>query len=283
VESVARAENGHERDRQETFVKGVAFSPVRKLTWLYVSALTSIALMAVVGQVLIQSLLSQQKHDAFVVNIAGRQRMLSQKLSKDALALSFAGDPLGREARRKELLEVVKLWERSHLGLQLGDDKLGLPGENSAEVRRMFAGIEAAHREMVAAAKVIAASHDSDEIARQAHVILENESKFLPGMDQIVFQYSYESGGRVSRVAALEWLLLFVTLGVLLLEGAFVFRPAASRLRRTIEELWDTEDHLRREKANVERLLVSAQKSGAPATARGKPALGALGILKGTP
>lgn len=262
-------------------MKGMVFSPVRKLTWLYVSALTSIALMAIVGQVLIQSMLSQQKHDAFVVNIAGRQRMLSQKLSKDALALSFTGDPVARETRRKELSEVVKLWERSHLGLQLGDEAVGLPGENSPEVRHMFAGIEGAHREMAAAAKVIVSSHDGEEIARQARVILEHESKFLPGMDQIVFQYSSESGARVARVARLEWLLLFVTLGLLALEGAFVFRPAAVKLRRTIEELWDTEDNLRREKANVERLLANAQKSAAPPGVRPKAPLALLGVSKG--
>lgn len=244
---------------------GVSFSPVRKLTWLYITALTSIAIMAVVGQVLIQSMLAQQKHDAFVVNIAGRQRMLSQKISKDALALGFAGDPLARDARRRELAEVVKLWERSHLGLQLGDEKLGLPGENSADVRRMFASIEPLHREMVAAAKTIVESNDAEVIARQARIILQDESKFLPGMDQIVFQYSSESGTRVGRVAQLEGILLLITLVVLAFEGAFVFRPAALRLRRTIEELWDTEDRLRREKANAERLL---SQSAAPPAVR---------------
>src|SRR4051812_37438421 len=99
-------------------------SPVRKLTVLYVTAFSSIAAMAIVGQILIQSMLAQQKHDAYVVNIAGRQRMLSQKLSKSALALSSQSDPLSRDARRRELTEVVKLWERSHLGLQLGDEQL---------------------------------------------------------------------------------------------------------------------------------------------------------------
>jgi nitrate/nitrite-specific signal transduction histidine kinase len=261
---------------------GVAFSPVRKLTWLYVSALTSIAAMALIGQVLIQSMLAQQKHDANVVNIAGRQRMLSQKLSKSALALGFSGDPLAQDARRKELSGVVKLWERSHLGLQLGDDQLGLPGENSADVRRMFAAIEPLHREMVAAAKVIVESRDPEEIARHVRVILQNESQFLPGMDQIVFQYSHESSERVGRVARLEALLLIVTLLVLGLEGAFIFKPAASRLKRTIEELWDTEDRLRREKANVERLLASTQKAApASVSARGKTPLANLGVVKG--
>jgi hypothetical protein len=234
--------------------------------------------MAVVGQILIQSMLAQQKHDAFVVNIAGRQRMLSQKLSKDAVALEFTGDPMAREARRRELAEVAALWERSHLGLQLGDEKLGLPGENSAEVRRVFASIEQAHREMVAAAKAIVVANDGEELARQVRTILEDEPKFLPGMDRIVFQYSAESSARVARVAELEAILLVVTLLVLGLEGVFVFRPAARRLSRTIEDLWDTEDRLRREKANVERLLSSSQKTPGPPAAR---SLGALGVVKG--
>lgn len=254
-----------------------AFSPVRKLTLLYVSALGSIALMSIAGQVLIQTMLARQSHDAYVVNIAGRQRMLSQKLSKSALALQFTGDPLGRDARRRELSDVVELWERSHLGLQLGDEELRLPGENSVRVRHMFAGLEPIHRQMLAAAKVIVQSESADEIAREVRVLLQNESKFLPVMDQIVFTYSAESGERVLRVARIEAALLLATLLVLVVEGAFVFRPAARRLRRTIEELWDTEDNLRREKAAVERLLAQAPRGATPAP----PRVGPLGIVRG--
>jgi nitrate/nitrite-specific signal transduction histidine kinase len=286
MEPVTGLEDGHERYGTKTAMKspdlGISSSPVRKLTLLYVSALTSIAAMAIVGQVLIQSMLAQQKHDAYVVNIAGRQRMLSQKLSKNALAIESPSDPLGRDARRKELADVIKLWERSHLGLQLGDDKLELPGENSVQVRRMFAAIEPMHREMLSAAKSLAGSSEPQAIARQVRVILENEARFLPGMDQIVFQYSSESSERVERVARLEALLLAVTLLVLALEGVFIFRPAVVRLRRTIEELWDTEDRLRREKANVERLLASSQKPPPVSTAppRVKP-IAVLGAVKG--
>jgi nitrate/nitrite-specific signal transduction histidine kinase len=33
---------------------------------------------------------SMQKHDGLVINLSGRQRMLSQKIAKEALKLSFA-------------------------------------------------------------------------------------------------------------------------------------------------------------------------------------------------
>lgn len=232
-----------------------AFSPVRRLTLLYVSALASIAVMAIGGQVLVQSTLAQQKHDAHVVNIAGRQRMLSQRLAKDVLALQSPDDPLGEAARKKDLRDVIQLWERSHLGLQAGDDGLELPGDNSAAIRHMFAEVEPAHREMLAAAKRVLSDGSAAAIHQDARTILENEPRFLPGMDRIVFQYSAESAERVARVAQLETGLLIVTLLVLAFEGSFVFRPAALRLKRTIESLWDTEDRLRREKASAERML----------------------------
>lgn len=244
-----------------------AFSPVRRLTLLYVSALVSIALMAIGGQALIQSTLAQQKHDAHVVNIAGRQRMLSQRLTKDVLALQSNDDPLDRAARRKDLSDVIKLWERSHLGLQAGDDALELPGDNSAQIRHMFADVEPAHREMLAAAKRVLTATSDAAIHQDTRTLLENEPRFLPGMDKIVFQYSSESAERVARVARLEMALLLVTLLVLALEGSFIFRPAALRLKRTIENLWDTEDRLRREKASAERLL-AAQKSALSGASR---------------
>lgn len=248
-----------------------AFSPVRRLTLLYVSALVSIAAMAIVGQVLVQTTLAQQKHDAHVVNIAGRQRMLSQRLAKNVLALEYADDPLGKQARKKELGEVIKLWERSHLGLQAGDDGLELPGDNSPQIRRMFADVEPAHREMLAAAKRVLAATSDVAIRQDARVVLENEPRFLPGMDKIVFQYSAESARRVARVERLELALLLVTLLVLALEGGFVFRPAALRLKRTIENLWDTEDRLRREKASAERMLAQHTPAPRPAMARMSP------------
>jgi nitrate/nitrite-specific signal transduction histidine kinase len=252
-----------------------AFSPVRRLTLLYVSALISIAVMAIGGQVLVQTTLAQQKHDAHVVNIAGRQRMLSQRLTKDVLALQSNDDPLSRDARKKDLSDVIKLWERSHLGLQAGDDGLELPGDNSAQIRHMFADVEPAHREMLAAAKRVLTDTSDVAIHQDTRTMLENEPRFLPGMDKIVFQYSAESAERVTRVARLEIALLLVTLLVLGLEGGFIFRPAALRLKRTIENLWDTEDRLRREKASAERQLAQQHgHSAAPRAGFARPAPG---------
>jgi hypothetical protein len=50
---------------------------------------------------------------------------------------------------------------------------------------------------------------------------------------------------------------MLVTLLILTAEGLFVFRPAVRHLRQVIEDLWQTEDELRREKALAERRLIA--------------------------
>ena len=111
-------------------------APTRRLTILYIMALSTIALLTLLGQVAIQVALQQQSSDALIINIAGRQRMLSQRLSKAALALEVFSDPQMRQQNADELQAVVSLWQRSQEGLQHGDAALGLPSLHPNDSRR---------------------------------------------------------------------------------------------------------------------------------------------------
>lgn len=59
-----------------------------------------------------------------IMNIAGRQRMLSQKMSKEALLVAAKINP---EENRKALAETMLLFEKSLKGLIEGDASLNLP------------------------------------------------------------------------------------------------------------------------------------------------------------
>src|SRR5690606_1446320 len=73
-----------------------------------------------------------------VINVAGRQRMLSQKLTKEVLLLSKEQDIDNRKLITQDIKRTIHLWASSHRALQIGDKPLGLPGENSEEVFKMF-------------------------------------------------------------------------------------------------------------------------------------------------
>jgi|SRR6185369_8508093 len=210
---------------------------LRGFTWLYALALAWVALLAIGGQILVQVALARHDSDAHVVNIAGRQRMLSQKLTKSVLTILLDRGSPEQDSRIAELKSTLDLWERSHHGLQASDPGLELPGQNSPAVHSLFIEIEAPHRKMAAA--VLAAISDASpaQLLASARVLLDQEPSFLKGMDAIVFQYDAESSTRVAELKRIELLLTAMTLVILTLEGLFVFRPAVHVLGSLIDDL----------------------------------------------
>ncbi len=216
-----------------------------RLTWLYITALSAVALLSLAGQAIVQLYFDRQMSDSNVINLAGRQRMLSQRIAKAALALRDAANPLQQAERRQELGETLALWKRCQRGLEQGDAELGLPGANSAEVKRMFADLEPTFAGMLAPAQRLCAAdsggaRDAAQLSADVTEILRHESAFLRGMDAIVSAYASEASQRVAHVKRIEQTLLLITLAVLLLEGLLVFRPAVRRIRAMLEALQET-------------------------------------------
>src|SRR5687767_6872334 len=81
-------------------------------TW-YILALSIIATVTIVGQVLIQSHLKTQLSDSRVVNVAGKQRMLSQKITKTVLLFRDAQTAEERVDILGSLKSSVVLWRLS--------------------------------------------------------------------------------------------------------------------------------------------------------------------------
>lgn len=220
-------------------------SPTGNLTRRYIKALTVVALVLIAGQVGIQFSNKSQYSDAATINIAGRQRMLSQRLAKATLAIQSTKDPAIAGSYLQELQQVVDLWEKSHRGLQFGDASLGLSGNNSAKVEQMFADISAAHATMLEAAKSILklgqttgnSPGQSPGFAILISQVLKHEATFLQGMDAIVQQYEKEAQARITKIAQIQWLLLGITLLVLLLEAFLIFYPGLRQIEEYIEEI----------------------------------------------
>ena len=114
----------------------------RKLSRLYIIALSAIAVSVIISQVLIHQFLDDQENDSTVVNIAGRQRMLSQKLTKESLQLLIAEETSELSQLKNDIKSTLAQWKFSHYALVEGSDSLGLPGNNSSEIREMFEQIQ---------------------------------------------------------------------------------------------------------------------------------------------
>ncbi|HBB30718.1 MAG TPA: histidine kinase, partial [Cyanobacteria bacterium UBA9273] len=73
-----------------------------------------------------------------VINISGRQRMLSQRMALLCVRLVCTQARSEREIWRNRLLDIVNLMEKCHQGLIYGDPSLNLPGITSPVIREMY-------------------------------------------------------------------------------------------------------------------------------------------------
>jgi hypothetical protein len=94
----------------------------QRLTRLYVIALTTVAALSMSGQLVIQLFLHQLLDDSHVINIAGRQRMLSQRLCKTSILLCRPDIfPADAEHYSQDIKDIIRLWEGCHNGLKGGE------------------------------------------------------------------------------------------------------------------------------------------------------------------
>jgi signal transduction histidine kinase len=209
---------------------------------LYIIALSIIALLTIAGVLLIQWALYQQSSDARIINIAGRQRMLSENLSKTALTIQLSN------AQQIEYLDkfrnALHLWEKSHLGLQLGNADMGLPGNNSAKIKQMFADLQPHYDAMNTAAKNLLAAIDGANIAELVEQIVAEQPAFVQQMDAIVFQYELEALAQVNQVKLIAFILATLIIIVLILEGLYLFRPAVRQIQETWQDLVNANETL---------------------------------------
>ncbi|MEL7143733.1 MAG: methyl-accepting chemotaxis protein [Cyanobacteria bacterium J06573_11] len=193
---------------------------------LYVSTIVIVSLLTVGGQVLTQRSLVRQKQDAHIVNIAGRQRMLSQKIAKVTNAFfiapvnsrEFSDVDVNNSEILLELRETLSMLRTAHEGLQSGDADLDLPGENSEKVIQMFAEIEADYTALTQAADELlsAKQNDVSNMYALAATIDRHEDDFLQQMNTIVGQYERDATDRVQRLQRVQQMLLGLTLCSLL-------------------------------------------------------------------
>jgi signal transduction histidine kinase len=246
-------------------------SIMRRLTRRYVLALSTITVLSILGQIAVQIALSQSSRDASVISTAALQRTLSERLSKDALAILVAPDTATQGAYVDQLIVVVAQWERTQMALQQGDPALGLPGRNSPAVTRLYARIAPSFNTMLDAATEVLAIIESQPpvelpttpplkplLAPYVQRILTAEPGFVTGMDAIVAQYQGEAEGRVTRLQVLEWTLLALVLLDVVLLVVVVFRPATRYVGRSVADLVRAQERERELAALKDQFIVDA-------------------------
>ncbi len=203
-------------------------------------ALSLLGVHTTVGITYLQRTYERQAKDSQRINIAGRQRMLGQRLVKAALIFTTA-DAARREAARREIEQTTAHWVAAMRLLERGD--LTADSDEREDLERSPA-VTALHeaaaqplQSMVMSAVMLTTANEGPMKETALHALLDTEERFLVAMEQLVAQYVVEADARLDRARYVARLHLLASLLILISLAIVVLRPTATLVRDAVRDV----------------------------------------------
>ncbi|GAB4401144.1 MAG: hypothetical protein OHK0048_17300 [Rhodoferax sp.] len=233
----------------------------RALVWRYAVALLLVARLSSAAWLSLRWVIQEQESTAALVNVSGRQRMLSQRIAMLSLRLVGADEDL-LSALQSELEQAVALMQRPHQGLLNGDASTGLPARMSEAVRALYYGPEGdldaqvrAYLEVVTRWLQLPAPQRTSGHPLLQRMTEQASGPLLAALDGMVTRYQREGEARVAWLQRAETLFWLLTLLLLSLEAALIFHPFVRHMRRVMGQLQASRAALRAQQNELATLV----------------------------
>ncbi len=226
----------------------------RSMTIRYVIAITLIALFSVAAFLSMDVVVKGMDKNAYLVNISGKQRLLSQYIALDAYRV-YSADQIGLS---EEALQFIKKRLTKNLNkmaevnemLSRGELSKGEIVNLSPEINEIYFGevnLKFRVQQYLALVRLVLDLPDYE----QKKIILLDIERFSEGLladlDKVVLQFQEEGEARLQKIKDTKFALLLLTLFVLGLEVLFIFRPMVNQIIALSKQREEALEHLERQ------------------------------------
>ncbi|PCK30862.1 histidine kinase [Pseudoalteromonas piscicida] len=198
-----------------------------KVKFRYIGALLAMALLLSLAMGVMQYLLYQQSQDAHVINLAGMQRMLSQRI---ALFSALDG-----QRNPEALRDAIEKFESNHVFLTTGE--AGRFEYLNRQLESLYYQPPVRLDEQSSVFIALAKAHLAQPTPSLAKQIFQVSQQLLPELNNAVSLFEQQALQKTELVRKIELLIWLFGLTLLFLEAKFVFRPMAKEIADTFEQL----------------------------------------------
>lgn len=221
----------------------------RSIRRRYLLGVLIIAILSTTGYFTLQSALSDSDSTAYIVNLSGRQRMLSQHIALDAHRIYEA--IVNQREPSEELLSLMKQnihdMEVANLKLSTGLLSETWTVELSETTQEMYFGEMRLYDRIntyLKTAKQLLNNSNYNEASALIATINNTSEQLLTDLNAAVNQYQLEGEERLSIIETLELFVLIMTLIALILEVKFIFKPMLSMVDASLRAQSDAMENL---------------------------------------
>lgn len=198
----------------------------------YYLLVVSIILLTIAIQTIVQYSLNKQRDTALVVNLSGRQRMLSQRLLNETYSCRY------HKCDYAELKLTLNKLLQMHQILQDGSENLGIDPLDNAAIAKNFKKL---HPYIVWFQSNLSDLRKIDEVA--FNDLRFRVDQFVEIMDEIVFQFQKKSEEDIKAMRIIELELAIFSVFIVLFEIFFIVNPIINRIIKQKKKLTEIAWH----------------------------------------
>ena len=205
-----------------------------KLSYAYLISLGLVILVAASNVVLMTRYIEAQRYEAKLINIAGRQRMLSQLVP--SLTLWLKVDPTSKEKMTSLRTNRVR-WIVVQKALVYGDMLLGIAPTEGKILNNCKAALSL-QNSILKQLDTFDRRMLTTRAGQTARIKLDSmQGAYLTLAEAIVNDVTLQSENKLARLSRLQFWLFVLMIVLVALEGLLIFAPAISKAELAVRKL----------------------------------------------